>query len=107
MSIAQHLQILGFCARIEQESHHVAFLANVANSGHNGAAISHVGSRSHREKIRRRRRTAKKSFQAIKSSTRSFLYANANGFKSKAESINQIILEESIDVILLTETGPP
>ena len=33
-----------------------------------------------------------------------FLYANTTGFKSKAESIYQIILEESIDVILLTET---
>ena len=45
-----------------------------------------------------------KSLQAIKASTCNFLYANTNGFKSKAESINQIILEESIDVILLTET---
>ena len=80
------------------------FLANVANSGHNGATISHIGSRSHRRKIRRSRRTAKKSLQAIKPSTCNFLYANTNGFKSKAESINQIILDESIDVILFTET---
>ena len=31
-------------------------------------------------------------------------YKRISGLKSKAESINQIILEESIDVILLTET---
>ena len=89
------------CTSIEPRA---TFLANVANSGHNGAAISHIGSRSHRRKIKRSRRTAKKSLQAIKPSTCNFLYANTNGFKSKAESINLIILEESIDVILLTET---
>ena len=71
------------------------FLANVANSGHNREAISHICSRSHRRKIRRSRRTAKKSLQAIKASTCNFLYANTNGFKSKVESMNQIILEES------------
>ena len=49
-------------------------------------------------KIRRSRNTAKKSFKAIKLSTCNFLHANTNGFKSKAESINQIISEESTDV---------
>ena len=33
-----------------------------------------------------------------------FLYANVRGFRSKSESINQIIEEHDVDAILLTET---
>ena len=33
-----------------------------------------------------------------------FLYANVRGFRSKSDSINQIIEEHDVDVILLTET---
>ena len=32
------------------------------------------------------------------------LYANVNGFRSKCESIKQILVEENVDVLLLTET---
>ena len=32
------------------------------------------------------------------------LYANVNGFRSKYESIKQILVEQDVDVLLLTET---
>ena len=72
-----------------------AFLANVANSGHNGAALNHVGSRSHWRKTRRSRHAAKKSFQAIKSSTCNVPYASTNGFKSKAVDRNKSLYQIS------------
>ena len=33
------------------------------------------------------------------------LFANVNGFRSKCESIKQILVEQDVDVLLLTETN--
>ena len=55
-------------------------------------------------KVRRGRKPGKTKNQRANSGLSSFLYANANGYRSKKESINQIIEEHDIDVIMLNET---
>ena len=55
------------------------------------------------ERVRRGRKP-KKDSRGIQSRLCKFLYANVRGFRSKSESINQIIEEHDVDVILLTET---
>ena len=57
-----------------------------------------------KKKIRRGRKPGKTENQRANSGLSSFLYANANGYRSKKESINQIIEEHDIDVIMLNET---
>ena len=52
----------------------------------------------------RRRRKPKKDSMGDRSRLCKFLYANVRGFRSKSESINQIIEGHDVDVILLTET---
>ena len=51
-----------------------------------------------------RGRKPKKDSMSNQSRLCKFLYANVRGFRSKSESINQIIEEHDVDVILLTET---
>ena len=60
--------------------------------------------RNPKKKIRRGRKPGKTKNQRANSGLSSFLYANANGYRSKKESINQIIEEHDIDVIMLNET---
>ena len=57
-----------------------------------------------RSKRVRRERKPEKDFMSNQSRLCKFLYANVRGFRSKSESINQIIEEHDVDVILLTET---
>ena len=57
-----------------------------------------------RPKRVRRGRKPKKDSRGNQSRLCKFLYANVRGFRSKSESINQIIEEHDVDVILLTET---
>ena len=57
-----------------------------------------------KKKIRRGRKPGKTKNQRANSGLSSFLYANGNGYRSKKESINQIIEEHDIDVIVLNET---
>ena len=57
-----------------------------------------------RPKRVRRGRKPKKDFMDNQSRLCKFFYANVRGFRSKSESINQIIEEHDVDVILLTET---
>ena len=57
-----------------------------------------------RPKRVRRGRKHKKDSRGDQSRLCKFLYANVRGFRSKSESINQIIEEHDVDVILLTET---
>ena len=57
-----------------------------------------------RPKRVRRGRKPKKDSRGNQSRLCKFLYANVRGFRSKSESINQIIEKHDADVILLTET---
>ena len=57
-----------------------------------------------RPKRVRRGRKPKKDSGGNQSRFCKFLFANVRGFRSKSESINQIIEEHDVDVILLTET---
>ena len=57
-----------------------------------------------RPKRVRRGRKPKKDSRDSQSRLCKFLYSNVRGFRSKSESINQIIEEHDVDVILLTET---
>ena len=56
----------------------------------------------HKKKVRRGER--RKTKQCIDSRTCKFLYVNINGYKSKADSIQQLIEEQRADIVLLTET---
>ena len=58
-----------------------------------------------KRKVRRGLRKRKGNISEKSSRTCNFYCANVNGFKSKADSINQIILEHNIDVVLLCETN--
>ena len=57
-----------------------------------------------RPKRVRRRRKPKKDSMGNQSRLFKFLYANVRGFRSKSESINQIIEEHDVEIILLTKT---
>ena len=57
-----------------------------------------------KRKVRRGLRKRKGDGSEKSSGTCNFYCANVNGFKSKADSINQIILGHNIDVVLLCET---
>ena len=57
-----------------------------------------------RPKRVRRGRKPKKDSRGNQSRLCKFLYADVRGFRSKSESINQIIEEHDVDVVLLTET---
>ena len=63
-----------------------------------------VDKKFRRPKRFRRGRKPKKDAMGNQSRLCKFLYANVRGFRSKSESINQIIEEHDVDVILLTET---
>ena len=57
-----------------------------------------------KRKVRRGLRKRKGNVSEKSSGTCNFYCANVNGFKSKADSVNQIILEHNIDVVLLCKT---
>ena len=60
-------------------------------------------SKSRRKKKIRRGRHGKAGTKAHVGICNIF-YANVNGFRSKCESIKQILVEQDVDVLLLTET---
>ena len=60
--------------------------------------------RNPKKKIRQSRKPGKTKNQRANSGISSFLSADANGYRSKKESINQIIEEHDTDVIMLNET---
>ena len=68
-------------------------------SGRCGAAVDKPKSRCKKRKISSANRQT-----ACNTGLCNFLYANINGFRSKSESINQIIEEQRIDVVMLNET---
>ena len=51
-----------------------------------------------------RRGKRRKTKQCIDSKTCKFLYVNINGYKSKADSLQQLIEEQRADILLSTET---
>ena len=65
---------------------------------------------SHFEKSKSRRKKKIRRGRHEKAGTKAhvgicnILYANVNGFRSKCESIKQILVEQDVDVLLLTET---
>ena len=67
------------------------------------AAVSD-SKRNSKKKIRRGRKPGKTKNQRANLGLSNFLYANANGYRSKIESINLIIEEYNTDVIMLNET---
>ena len=71
---------------------------------HRSRAAVSDSKRNPKKKIRRGRKPGKTKNQIANSGISSFLYANVNGYRSKKESINQIIEEHDIDVIMLNET---
>ena len=46
----------------------------------------------------------RKTKQFIDGRTCKFFYININGYKSKADSLQQLIEEQGADILLLTET---
>ena len=56
----------------------------------------------HKKKVRRGER--RKTKQCIDSRKCKFLYVNINGYKSNADSLQQLIEEQRADIVLLTET---
>ena len=56
-----------------------------------------------KKKVRRGKRR-KRNGHIVDNGNCNILYANINGFKSKADSVNQIVFEQNIDILLLCET---
>ena len=59
-----------------------------------------------KRRVRRGQQGKKTKFSTTNKSARvcNFYYANVNGFKSKADSIKQLVAENNIDILLLSET---
>ena len=56
-----------------------------------------------RYKRKRVRRGVKKRMASLSKEV-NFYYVNINGYKSKSDCLKQIIYEQSVDVLLVTET---
>ena len=67
--------------------------------------VSKLWSRKKR-RVRRGQRGKNRKFSNTSKSARvcNFYYANVNGFKSKADSIKQLVAENNVDILLLSET---
>ena len=67
------------------------------------AAIE-VSAKHVKKKVRRGKRRKKRNGHIVDNGNRNILHANINGFKSKADIVNQIVVEQNIDILLLCET---
>ena len=54
------------------------------------------------KRIRRGQKTGPK--QVVIPSLHNIYYVNINGYKSKADSLKQLIVEQNVDILLLAET---
>ena len=63
-----------------------------------------LGRHKKHKRIRRGKRGKNKTVAKYASQFCNIYYANVNGFKSKSESIKQLIQENDIDIVVLTET---
>ena len=75
----------------------------MAATARSRAAVSD-SKRNPKKKIRQGRKPGNTKNQRANSGLSNFLYANVIGYRSKKESMNQIIEEHNIDVIMLNET---
>ena len=57
-----------------------------------------------KKKVCRGKRRKKRNGHIVDNGNCNILYANINGFESKADSVNQIVVEQNIDILLLCET---
>ena len=79
-------------------------VASCSDALENKPTSNSLRTKKGQRKVRRGLRKRKGDGFEKSSGTCNFYCANVNGFKSKADSINQIILEHNIDVVLLCET---
>ena len=63
------------------------------------ASTKHV-----KKKVHRGKRRNKRNEHTVDNRNCNILYANISGFKSKADSVNQIVVEQNIDMLLICET---
>ena len=56
------------------------------------------------KRIRRGKRCKNKTIGKSANQLCNIYYANVNGFRSKSESIKQLIQEKALDILILTET---
>ena len=68
------------------------------------SAAVEVSTKHTKKKVRRRKRRKKRNGHTVDSRNCHILYANINGFKSKADSYNQIVVEQNIDIHHTCET---
>ena len=68
------------------------------------SAAIEVSAKQVKKKVRRGKRRKKRNGHIVDNGNCNILYANINGFKSKADSVNQIVVEQNIDILLLCET---
>ena len=54
-----------------------------------------------KKKVRGAKRMKKKIGHTVDNGNSKILYTNINGFKSKADSVNQIVVEQNIDILLI------
>ena len=80
------------------------YVASYSDSLENKPTSKSLTIKKRKRKVRRGLRKRRGNISEKSSRTCNFYCANVNGFKSKADSINQIILEHNIDVVLLCET---
>ena len=63
-----------------------------------------VSTKHVKKKVRRGERIKKKNGHTVDNENCNILYANINGFTSKADSVNQIVVEQNIYILLICET---
>ena len=81
-----------------------ARVASCSNAVENKPTSNSLITEKRKRKVKRGVRKRKGSVSEKSSGTCNFYCANVSGFKSKKDSINQIMLEHNIDVVLLCET---